>query len=290
MRMTRGKRTLRAIVLSLFGLGCALTAAALLCAFTAQGRRGVADGIEALVSDNIPGRLEIGELTQLRWGWLRARDVRFFHPDGRCVLHVVHAEVEPDLGDVWRKRLTFKRVAADGGKMLFTVDPDGRLSFEAAVSAPSQPGEVSSAGEGLHYGLRNMHVDNFSLEFKVFGDERYKLTRIRGTVHVWRIDTPGTRVKLQHISGTLTPEVAGAKLKALDIDGIVRGNAQTVADLHARIQVDGDDELALQVLYRPHQTEKVKVRVLDKEGVEATTVSWLMHAAAGFSADVSVEG
>src|SRR3954452_6403130 len=60
---------------------CALVAS-FWCSETKRGRSFVARRIEQLVTTHIPGRLEIGELTQLDGPHLAARNVRFYHPDG----------------------------------------------------------------------------------------------------------------------------------------------------------------------------------------------------------------
>jgi hypothetical protein len=288
--MALAKRIAIALLIGLAALGLIIGGAAMWCAHTSQGRRYLADRIAALVSDNIPGHLEIGEITEVSWLSLRARDVRFMHPDGRCVLEVEQAFVEPDLMDALQARLSFQRVAADGGSVLFSVDPDGRLSLEAAMDSPRRPGQPSDPKRGLHYDMRNMHVKNFKMKLQAKGMDPMQMNNVSGTVHVWRLTTVGTRVRLRDIRGSIAPEIAGAKLAVQNLDGLVTGAEAVVADVRARLSVDRDNALSLLVRYAPEHKEKLKVRVLDKDGTEATTLTWLMHAAASFSKDISVEG
>lgn len=288
--MSLAKRVAISLLIGLAALGLVIGCTALWCANTAGGRRFVADRIAALVTDNIPGRLEIGEVTELSWLWLRARDVRFMHPDGRCVLQVEQAIVEPDLMDALQARLSFRRVAAEGGSMLFSVDPDGRLSLEAAMDSPRRPGQPSDPKRGLHYDLRNMHVKDFELKLRAGGMGDMQMNNVSGVVHVWRLTTVGTRVRLHKIRGSIAPEIVGAKLAVQNLDGLVTGAEAVVADVKARLSVDRDSVLSLLVRYAPERKEKLKIRVLDKEGTEATTLTWLMHAAASFSKDISVDG
>lgn len=288
--MPRAKRIVISLLIGLLALAIAIGCAGLWIGNTADGRRFLADKIAAAVTDNIPGRMEIGEISEVSWLWVRARDVRFMHVDGRVVLHVEQAFVEPDLLDALRGRLGFRRVAADGGSMLFSIDPDGRLSLEAAMDSPSRPGQPRDPKRGLHYDMRNMHVKNFKLKVQAKGVSDLQMSSVRGVVHVWRLTTVGTRVGLHDISGSISPEVAGAKLAIKQLDGLITGAEAVVADVRARVSVDRESALSLLVRYAPEQRQKLKVRVIDKDGTEATTLTWLMHAAASFSKEISVEG
>lgn len=287
--MVRVKRVLSALCVAVAAAGLILIVTWLACAHTQRGRRWLADRIESVVTDNIPGRLSIGELVQVRWLSVRARDLRFLHPDGRCVLQVDHAMVEPSLWEAFQNGLTFRRVVVDGGNMLLSSDSDGRLSFEAVVSAPSSTEKQAASTGGLHYDLRNMHIENFALQIELANDDRYRMSGVSGRVHVRRTDSPGTQVLLEDIEGKLAPEIAGARLVAKRLDARIDSDASNVADVHARVAVDGDDTLTLRVLYAPDKSEKIRVRVLAKEGTEATALTWLLHAAASFSSTIRIE-
>ncbi|HTU64056.1 MAG TPA: hypothetical protein VMF89_36570, partial [Polyangiales bacterium] len=287
--MTRARRIVKPLLIALLALAALIACAGLVIAYTASGRRFVADRIASAVTGEIPGRMEIGEITQLSWLWLRAKDVRFFHPDGRLVLHVENAVVEPDLLDALQAKLSFHRVAAEGGSMLFSSDPDGRLSFEAAMDSPYRPGMPKDPKRGLHYDMRNMHVEKFKLRFPTAGFENLQVSNVRGVVHVWRLDSVGTRVRLTDVSGSVAPEIAGQKLAIKDLDLLITGAEAVVAQGKARLSIDRDSLLSIQVRYAPKHKEKLQVNVLDKEGTEATTLTWLLHAAASFSKDIKVD-
>jgi hypothetical protein len=288
--MTRVRRIVKPLLISVFVLVAVLACTALVLSQTASGRRFVANRIEGLVTAEIPGRLEIGEITQLGWLWLRAKDIRFFHPDGREVLHVQSAVVQPDLQDALRARLSFHRVAAEGGSILLGADPDGRLSLEAAMDSPYRPGMPRDPKRGLHYDMRNMHVENFTLRVPVSGFENLQANQVRGTVHVWRLDSVGTRVRLTDVAGSISPEIVGSKLAIRDLDALITGAEAVVAEAKARLAINRDSLLSLRLRYAPEHKEKVQLNVLDKEGTEATTLTWLLHAAASFSKDINVDG
>lgn len=288
--MTRVRRIVKPLLISVLVLVAVLACTALVLSQTASGRRFVANRIESLVTAEIPGRLEIGEITQLGWLWLRAKDIRFFHPDGREVLHVQSAVVQPDLQDAMRARLSFHRVAAEGGSILLGADPDGRLSLEAAMDSPYRPGMPRDPKRGLHYDMRNMHVEKFTLRVPVSGFENLQVNQVRGTVHVWRLDSVGTRVRLTDVAGSISPEIVGSKLAIRDLDALITGAEAVVAEAKARLAINRDSLLSLRLRYAPKHKEKVQLNVLNKEGTEATTLTWLLHAAASFSKDINVDG
>jgi hypothetical protein len=288
--MTRAPRILEILLIGLLALTAVVVCAGLVIANTASGRRFAADRIEGLVTGEIPGRLEIGEITELSWLSLHAKDIRFFHPDGRLVLHVEDAIVEPDLLEALQARLSFDRVAAEGGSILMGADPDGRLSLEAAFDSPYRPGTPRDPKRGLHYDMRNMHVEKFKARFPIPGFENLQMTNVRGLVHVWRLDSIGTRVRLTDLAGAVSPEVAGSKLAVKDLDALITGADDVVAQAKARLSINQDSILSLQVRYAPKHKEKLQVNVLNKEGTEATTLTWLLQAAASFSKDINVEG
>lgn len=288
--MTRARRVTKSLLIGLLVLAAVLACVGLVVGYTSSGRRFVANRIEGAVTAEIPGRFEIGEITELSWLWLRAKDIRIFHPDGRLVLHLENAVVEPDVMDALSARLSFHRVAAEGGSILLAPDPDGRLALEAAMDSPYRPGMPKDPKRGLHYDMRNMHVEKLKLLFPMEGFENLQVTDVRGMVHVWRLDSVGTRVRLTDVAGSVSPEIAGSKLAIRDLDALITGAEAVVAEAKARLAINSGSLLSLQIRYAPKHKEKLQVNVLDKEGTEATTISWLLHAAASFSKDINVDG
>jgi hypothetical protein len=284
----RVTRALKYFVAPLAALALSALAASFWCSETRQGRRFVARRIEQLVTSNIPGRLEIGELTRLDGPHVSARNVRFFHPDGRCLLAVDSATVELALADALHGRLGFRSVAADGGYMSLAADPDGRLAFEATVNAAAKPGEPSDPHGGLHYELRAMHVQNFSLLVQLSNDP-YRIRNVSGFVGVYRVDTPGVQVKLERIRGDVTPEILGQHVRLEDLHGWVHGKERKVAQGEVALRI-GSDPLTTRVEYFDREKNKVNVHVERQSGVAAATVTLLIRFAAGLSDEIRIEG
>jgi hypothetical protein len=162
------------------------------------------------------------------------------------------------------------------------------LSFEAAVDAPPKPGEAVVPTGGLHYALRNMRADNLELRMH-FGSFDFHLLDVNGVVTIRRIETPGTQVLLAGFRGRLQEEIAGAHVKIKKLDGTITGKARQVADVTTTLRI-GDGDLTARVGYFDRDKEKVKLRVLKKEGVAAITMTWLLEAISTFSSDLRVEG
>lgn len=260
----------------------------LYCSQTESGRAFCARRVSAMVTANIPGRFEIGKITHLGFRHVEAQEVRFYHPDGRLVLRVPAAEVELELADALHGRLSFERAVAHGGFMLLSVDPDDRLSFEAAVDAPTKPGEPNVPNGGMHYAMRNMRAENFEMRMH-FGSFDFRLLDINGIVSVQRIDTPGVQVLLADLRGRLQQEIVGARVSIKKLDGKITGKVKQVADITTTLHV-GDGDLMARFGYFDREKDKVTLRVLKKTGVTPTTMTWLLEAIATFSSGIRVEG
>jgi hypothetical protein len=218
---------------------------------TTSGKGWVKERIEQAVTDNIPGRLTIGEIVDLGPP-LIAKDVRFYHYDGRVVLLCEHAEVEPDIGEALQGRLGFKRAAVDGGRIVLSPDPDGRVALEAAVDKPVPPGQPHDPHGGLHYNLQSMHVQDFRVEAKISDLADFKVDGVEGFIGIRRVETSGTVVNLEKISGRVSPDFLGQRTEIKKLDGWVHGKLKHVAQMDALMSI-GDGEL------------KTKLNVYDRE-------------------------
>jgi hypothetical protein len=274
-------------VLLLAALACSMLAA-WWCTQTEGGRAFVARRVERLVTANIPGRLQIGKLRKLDGPHVEADDVRFFHPDGRCLLLVERASVDLDLADALSGRISFRGAVADGGYMILSTDPDGRLSFEATVNAKARPGQPSDPYGGAHYAMRSMYAKHFRVYAKL-GPLDHHINGVSGYVGVRRIDTPGVQVNFERISGDIQPAIAGEHVSIAKLDGWIHGKEPKIAELVVALGV-GSGELKTRVDLYDRDKDKLKLHFERKEGAEGLAVTWLMHLIAGFTSAVSVDG
>jgi hypothetical protein len=288
MAMRKAGRWLLRVVLASV---CVSLLAALGCVLffhTAPGRRFAADCIEHVVSSNIPGKLSVGSIEHFGPGLVLASDVRFYHPDGRLILLCKHAEITPDLAMALHGRIGFESAAVDGGFLLLTIDPDGRLSIEATMNSPRQPGDNSDPHGGAHYWLRSMHTQHFTTTL-LAGGQTFRLKDTLGYVALRRIETAGVQVTLAQISGRLEQEIAGARVALANVDGWIYGKEKHVAHFVADTRV-GSGKLALTIDYFDRPKTPMQVQLRKSQGFEATALAWLMRAAAGFSDAIQVDG
>jgi hypothetical protein len=283
-----GRLVLR-IVLSLLLLSAVLTAALWLFVRSDRGRRFAGTQIEKAVSNNIPGSLRIGSIEQFGPDLVVATDVRFYHPNGKVVLLAKHAEVVPDISMALQGRLGFERAAVDGGFIVLSTDADGRLSMEAAMDAPSKPGEPHDPYGGLHYALRSMHVQHFSTVFPMPKAQTYKLQNTTGFVGVRRIESSGTQVTFDQIAGQVEPDVAGADIRLSSVDGWVHGKEKHVAHFDVDMGVSSG-KLVGTLDYFDRPKAPLKIKVHKTKGLEATVLTWAMHAGELFTGEVEVDG
>jgi len=280
------------LLLGLVVLFAAMTGFALWCAHSEAGRDFTARRIERLVSSNIPGRLEIGKITSIRGSRVHGYDVRFFHEDGRCLLWVQEAEVHIDVPAAFGRVLSFHSIEGNGGFMVLSIDPDGRLSFEAAVNSKRKPGQPVVYNSGVHYSMRDMHVENFRLlvEPDASSKTQYEIRHVSGTLSIDRsFDDPRTHVTLRKFRGELVQQILGQRLRITRLDGWVQGEARQVAEGLLALRID-EDTLRARVEYWDRKNDKLKVRIERKDGVAATTSSWLLNLVDEFSSQVSVDG
>ena len=255
---------------------------------TDRGRRFAADHIESFVSANIPGKLRIGSIEQFHPGMVLASDVRFYHPDGRLILLCKHAEIVPDLAMALHGKIGFESAAVDGGFLLLTIDPDGRISIESTMNSPSKPGEHSDPHGGAHYWLRSMHTQHFTTTFSASG-HTFRLQDTLGYVALRRIETQGTQVTLAQISGRLEQEIAGAHIAFNNVDGWIHGKEKHVAHFDADTRV-GDGKLRMAIDYFDRPKTPMRVQLQKSKGLDAVAFAWLMRVAAGFTDAIQVDG
>lgn len=232
--------------------------------WTESGRRWVADRIESGVSDAIPGSLKIGKLLELGPPLL-VEDVRFFHPDGRVVLHAKRAEVVPNMWLAVQGKLGFDRADVEGGRIVLSPDPDGRIAFEAAVDKPAKPGEPSDPTGGLHYALQSMHVENYEVLLKLSDAADFKLVDVEGFVGVRRIETTGIRITLERISGRLDGGLLGKRTEIAKATGFVHAKVEHVVHLETAMKI-GSGSLDATIDYYDRKKVPAVVRISNAEG------------------------
>jgi hypothetical protein len=251
-----------------------------------SGKDWVKHRIEGVVTQNIPGELRIGRIVDLGPP-LIAEDVRFYHYDGRVVLIADHAEVQADLGQALRGHLGFERAAVKGGRIVLSPDPDGRVAIEAALDAPSKPGQPSDPTGGLHYALQSMHVENFRVEAKISALADYKVDGVEGFVGVRRIETSGTDVKLERISGRVSPGFLGKRTELKEVDGWIHGKQKHVAQITAAMKIgDGDLDAKVNVYDRDKAPVTIEFDRATGAGDLAATLAKFADGLAGDSLEV----
>lgn len=258
--------------------------------WTESGKRWVADRIETVVSDEIPGTLRVGHISEIGPPLL-AEDVRFFHPDGRLVLLAKRAEVELNMLEAVQGRLGFDRASVVGGQIVLSPDPDGRVAFEAAVDKPSKPGEPSDPTGGLHYALQSMHVEDFEVIFKVSDAADFRLHDVEGFVGVRRIETSGIRITLERIRGRLEPEFLGKRTELSEVTGQIHGKVEHVLRMNTAVRI-GSGSLQAKIDYYDREKTPVTI-VISKAKGEGDFVAGVLDFADGLlgeSIEVKVEG
>lgn len=269
-----GRRVGKILAWSLLAL-LLITGVAVIYSNTNAGHRTWARALERLVSEQIPGRVSIGEFRSFGFFEPELHDVQFIHPNGTVMLQLDRAKIDLDVGAAFHGKLGFNHAETSGGKILLSSQPDGRLGLEAALDWPT-PGTGTGTGnpeDGFHYRLRSMHVQDLTVVIRVGSDKYLRLLHTRGFVGVTRETTPGVIVDLERIQGTLDRELLGAKVAIQQLDGAITGKQQRIADLKLKLTI-GEKHMTAQL--RAFDREKTPVELNVKtDGSVATELAGL---------------
>jgi hypothetical protein len=284
-RRTRLRRV--GVILGCIALACiGATVALTIAANTDWGRRRLADGLEQLVSDNIPGKMLVGRLERVGMLELLVRDLEFIHPDGTTVLHIDEADVDVDAAAMFRGRLAFHRASVSGGQILFEPEPDGRLSLEAALDSKT-PGSGDPTG-GFHYDMRQIHVQNLNVVLRLSKEEVLRLRDTRGFVAIWRTTTPGVRIRLERIAGQLDRTLLGADMKLRETNGLVRGKDERLIDLELKLLV-ADKQLSGKLSVSERRRPPAELTLRSDGSAESSLVAMGVKLGSWFTDAVRVE-
>jgi hypothetical protein len=285
-----GRWVLR-VLLAVLVLSAVFSLAVVIFLHTDRGRDFGRTRLEKFVSANIPGKMRIDHISQLGPDMVVAENVRFYHPDGTLMLLAKHAEVVPDISMAFHGKLGFERAAVTGGFMLLTIDPDGRLGFEATMNKPPTPGEPHDPNGGLHYWMRSMHVQHFTTTFRMSKSQKFTLRDTLGFVGIRRIDTPGTQIILEKLSGKLEEEIVGTHLEVSQLDGWVHGEEKQVGHFDTNLRVGSNTgKLVMTIDYFNRPKTPLKISVHKTKGFEASALAWLLKAADTFTGKIEVDG
>jgi hypothetical protein len=95
---------------------------------------------------------------------------------------------------------------------------------------------------------------------------------------------------LDHISGAIEEEIAGAHIGFNDVTGWVYGKELHVAHFDADTKLSDGGKLLMTIDYFDRKKKPMKVQIHKTKGFEATAFSWLLKAAGVFTGDIDVEG
>jgi hypothetical protein len=255
---------------------------------TEPGRRVLADAIERIASDAIPGKMTIGSIESVGWFEPIVRDLRFFHPDGGLILHAKRAAIDLDVTALLHGELAFHRARVEGGYLLIAAQPDGRTGLEATFDdgVPSKPDERD---DYLHMQMRSIFVDDMTTVFRPSKDHTFRLRNVQGFVAISHVDTPGAQVRLDRIAGELeTPKFLGEHLTITHADGWVHGKEKQVIDLDLETQL-GSGELDGHLAYYDRKKTPVELELDPKEGLLPQLSTAAVEAQSWFTDTIDVK-
>jgi len=135
-----------------------------------------------------------------------------------------------------------------------------------------------------------MHVQHFTTTFQMSKSQKFTLRNTEGFVGVRRIDTPGTQVILERLSGKLEEELAGTHLEFSQFDGWVHGEEVHVGRFDVNMRVGSNSgKLVMTVDYFNRSKNPITIQVHKTKGFEASALAWLLSAADTFTGKIQVD-
>jgi hypothetical protein len=239
--------------------------------------------------------MTIGRLERLSPRNAVVSDVRFMHPDGSLILRAKHATIDFDPRAALHRELVFTGARVEGGFLLVGKGASGRTGLEETFSRAhtNKTPESSKDGGGhyLHMQLRDLRVRDMTVAIRPSPKHPLRLEHVSGRVDIEHVDTPGVRVRLSHIAGTMTqPKFLGDELDIVSADGWVHGAVPHVINLDVATRF-GKGELDGRVDYFHRHENPVEIALAPKSGaaahagaLAAAIGSWFSH-----TIDVSIE-
>jgi hypothetical protein len=253
---------------------------------TDHGQRRLADALERLVSDQIPGTMKIGQLERFGLFEPVVHELEFIDSKGARVLRLQRAEVDIDVGHMLRGRLGMHRAAVSGGEIVFEPQPDGRTSLAAALDSAT-PGS-GNPEDGFHYDMRSIHVQGLAVRVRVAGADAVTLRNTRGFVSITRETTPGVQIRLERIRGDFDQKLLGADVELLQADGEVRGKNKRLVDMQLKLRIS-DSKMAGRMTVHERKRLPVELELDTDGGVETSLAAMGLKLGSWFSDAVDVK-
>lgn len=242
---------------------------------TAWGREKLADELEEIIEDQIPGSLEIGAIERYRFGHVVAKAIEFTSPDGETVIEVARAEARLALLPLLWGKLAFEGVRARGATVVIAP---GRRALSTSIAETFK--ESEDAGGALDVDTGTMHFERTSLVLAM-GKPRVRFDRLEGFARVIRPSGKKAKVRLDRVKGVWSlpdfPKL-GPK-REFHASGVVDVEAEPMVDVVVRACFD-DGELPIALRLTPSRDVR-----LDYRPGEAGAIEFFLRLADRFSGD-----
>jgi hypothetical protein len=209
-----------AIIALVFVAGCFLM-------FTGNGRALAARGICDAINGGIAGKLEIGHISELGLGALRAHDVVIRAPDGQPAIEVAETRIDYDLWGMVTGTQGWDRAEIDDCRVHVTEDKRGKVNMEETFKSrtgdkPKEPKEPKDES-GSAVDLRTMVTSRCFLYIGGGSLPPLELVDLFGIMRVYVAPDGKTDLRFDDYRGRI---VKGLPTGVLDFEAVT-GKVQT---------------------------------------------------------------
>lgn len=195
---------------------------------TDWGRAQVRDGLNAAITQEIAGRLEVKRIDSLSFTRVKATGITIFAPDGKPAIEADTADIEFEPWQLLQGHYGWHRADIRGGVVHVTEDSRGRINMEEVFRArhpepestreQSAPGDPSDAAK---LDLQNMVTSDILLTISGGSLPRLRLANLYGIMRVHVLGDGTVELRFDEYRGIFEQGLPTGKLLFREVAGHV---------------------------------------------------------------------
>lgn len=195
---------------------------------TAWGRARVCDKLNATISHEIAGRLEVKRIDSLSLTRVKAMGITIFAPNEEPAIEADTADIEFDPWGLLQGHYGWQRAEVHGGRVHVTEDARGKINMEEVFRArhpePARPAKPAATGEAKGddtLDLKNMVTSDIVLIIAGGSLPRLKLVNLYGIMRVHVLGDGTVELRFDEYRGIFEKGLPTGKLVFREVKGHV---------------------------------------------------------------------
>lgn len=227
--------------------------------FTRSGRALAARGICDAINGGIAGQLEIGRLSELGLGTLRAHDVVIRAPDGKPAIEVAETRIDYDLWGMLTGVQGWERAEIDDCRVHVTEDKRGKVNMEETFKSRSSDkpkGPEEDSGSAID--LRTMVTSRCFLYIGGGDLPPLELVDLFGIMRVYVAPDGKTDLRFDDYRGRIVKGLPTGLLDFQAVTGKVQTKQKQLLEFEGKGKSEGAD-VAFSLVIATEPKKRVKI-------------------------------